>query len=115
MTMPIRIAAAAVIGVLAVGGAFFLSRPAQPSVGPPGLTPSASASASTLLEPDRLAGRAIEMSRHHDRAGGRARPRRRRWPSALNSAEIYDPATRHLGRDGLDARCSLLSRRRQAR
>ena len=36
MTMPIRIAAAAVIGVLAVGGAYYLSRPAQPSVGPPG-------------------------------------------------------------------------------
>ena len=30
MTMPIRLAAAAVIGVLAVGGALYLTRPGQP-------------------------------------------------------------------------------------
>jgi Galactose oxidase, central domain/Kelch motif len=46
MTMPIRLAAAAVIGVLAVGGALYLTRPGQPAVGGSGPAPSASASAS---------------------------------------------------------------------
>jgi hypothetical protein len=40
MTMPNRIAAAAVIGVLAVGGAYYLSRPAQPAVGGPSPAPT---------------------------------------------------------------------------
>ncbi len=44
MTMPIRLATAAVVGVLAVGGAYYLSRPAQPAVGPPAPTSSASPS-----------------------------------------------------------------------
>ena len=41
-TMPMltRVAAAAVIGVLAVGGAFLLLKPGQPSVAGPGLTPT---------------------------------------------------------------------------
>ena len=43
MTMPIRIAAAAVIGVLAVGGAYYLSRPAQPAIGAPSPAPTSQA------------------------------------------------------------------------
>ena len=93
MTMPIRIAAAAVIGVLAVGGAFYLSRPAQPSVGPPGLTPSASASAalpwsrtgSPAVDRD-VAGITIALADGRVLVAGGGR-------TALSSAEIYDPAT----------------------
>jgi Tol biopolymer transport system component len=44
MNMPSRIAAAAVVGVLAVGGALYLSRPGQVAVTPP--SPSAAASSS---------------------------------------------------------------------
>ena len=44
MTMPIRLATAAVVGVLAVGGAYYLNQPAQPAVGPPAPTSSASPS-----------------------------------------------------------------------
>ena len=44
MTMPIRLATAAVIGVLVLGGAYYLSQPAQPAVGPPAPTSSASPS-----------------------------------------------------------------------
>ena len=40
MPMPTRLAAAAVIGVLAVGGAFYLFQPGQPAVGGPGPTPA---------------------------------------------------------------------------
>jgi hypothetical protein len=46
MTTPIRLAAAAVIGVLAVGGALYLTRPGQPAVGGPGPALGASASPS---------------------------------------------------------------------
>ena len=42
MTMPIRLAAAAVIGALAVGGAFYLTRPDRPAIGGPSPEPSAS-------------------------------------------------------------------------
>jgi hypothetical protein len=45
--MPNRIAAAAVIGVLAVGGAYYLSRPAQPAVGGPSPAPTAQVPASS--------------------------------------------------------------------
>ena len=92
MTMPIRIAAAAVIGVLAVGGAYYLSRPAQPSVGPPAPTPSAAASATAAWTRtgapavDRDV-RGISIALADGRvliAGG--------GPSALTGAEIYDPA-----------------------
>jgi hypothetical protein len=44
MNMPSRVAAAAVVGVLAVGGALYLSRPGQVAVTPP--SPSAAASSS---------------------------------------------------------------------
>lgn len=47
MTMPIRIAAAAVIGVLAVGGAYYLSRPAQPAIGAPSPAPTSQAPATS--------------------------------------------------------------------
>lgn len=41
MTMPIRLAAAAVIAALAVGGAFYLLKPGQPAVGGPNPAPTA--------------------------------------------------------------------------
>lgn len=40
MTTPVRVAAAAVVGVLAIGGALFVLRPSGSSVGGPGPTPS---------------------------------------------------------------------------
>jgi hypothetical protein len=40
MTMPIRVAAAAVIAALAVGGAFYLLKPGQPAVGGPSPAPT---------------------------------------------------------------------------
>jgi hypothetical protein len=40
MTTPARVAAAAVVGVLAVGGAFFVLRPGDSSVGGPGPSPT---------------------------------------------------------------------------
>ncbi len=46
MTSPIRLATAAVIGVLAVGGALYVIQPGKPAIGGPGPTPSASASPS---------------------------------------------------------------------
>jgi N-acetylneuraminic acid mutarotase len=42
MPMSTRVAAAAVIAVIAVGGAFYLLRPGQPAAGPTGPTPGAS-------------------------------------------------------------------------
>ena len=93
MPMSARLAVAAVIGVLAVAGAFYLVRPDQPAVGPPGPSPSASASsvawsktadmaeartdfAATLL-PD---GRVFVV-------GGRSPGR------TIATAEIFDPST----------------------
>jgi len=52
MTTPTRVAAAAVIGVLLIGGAFFyLGKPGQPAVGGPGPSPSSSAPASPIASP----------------------------------------------------------------
>lgn len=52
MTFSSRVAAAAVIGVLAVGGAFLVfGRPGQPAVGGPTPSPSASPSAAALAVP----------------------------------------------------------------
>jgi hypothetical protein len=43
MSMLTRVAVAAIIGVIAVGGAFYLMRPDQPAIGGPAPTPAASA------------------------------------------------------------------------
>ena len=51
MKLPTRRAVTAVIGVLAVGGAFFLLRPDQPSVGTESRTPSLSANPSQSGSP----------------------------------------------------------------
>ena len=40
MTMPLRLATAAVIGVLVVGGAYYLTRPGLPAIGGPGPSPT---------------------------------------------------------------------------
>lgn len=55
MTMPTRIAAAAVIGVLAVGGAYLLAQPGKPAVGVPGptSTPTPTAAASRAATTSR--------------------------------------------------------------
>ena len=52
MTTPARVAAAAVIGVLAIGGAFYLISPnGRSNVGVPGPTPEASPSVSATVSP----------------------------------------------------------------
>ena len=53
MSTPARVAAAALIGVLAIGGAFYALN-SQPSVGGPGPTPSASASPTPSPSPVAL-------------------------------------------------------------
>jgi len=56
MPMPARVAVAAVIGVLFVGGAvFMLGRPGQPAVGGPGPSPSVSAAPSPTPSPSPAA------------------------------------------------------------
>jgi hypothetical protein len=70
MTMPIRIATAAVVGVLAVGGAYYLSQPAQPAVGPPAPTSSASSSpAPTSQAPATSAVEGGSGSAHYEITG----------------------------------------------
>jgi Tol biopolymer transport system component len=60
MTTPARLAAAAVIGVLLVGGAFFyLAKPGQPAVGGPGPSRSAPALASPTASPKPSSSSAI--------------------------------------------------------
>ena len=51
MTTPARVAAAAVIGVLAIGGALFVLRPGDSSVGGPGRTPSSTPTPTTSPTP----------------------------------------------------------------
>jgi hypothetical protein len=51
MTTPARVAAAAVIGVLAVGAAIYVLRPADASVGGPGPTPSPTSSPAATPTP----------------------------------------------------------------
>ena len=100
MTPPTRLAAAAVIGVVALGGAFYLLRPAD-SIGPPPatLSPTPRASASTTDTPAsawQLTGppgvdrgvRGVTVQLLDGRvllAGG--------TDGASSSAELYDPAT----------------------
>jgi hypothetical protein len=102
MTMPIRLAAAAVIGVLAVGGAFYLSQPSKPSVGPPAPTPSASVSPAASGSALPAAGaftRTGAPSIDHDVRGITVALADGRvliaggGDGALTTAEIYDPAT----------------------
>lgn len=50
-TMPARLAAAAVIAALAVGGAFYVTRPGQPAIGAPSQTPEDSVSPSVATSP----------------------------------------------------------------
>ena len=52
LNMPTRIAAAAVIGVVAVGATFFLTRPGQPEVGHPSPTAGSSMSPSSTSSAD---------------------------------------------------------------
>lgn len=54
MSTPARVVAAAVIGVLAVGGAFFVLRPGGSSVGGPGPTPAPTASPTPTPGPAAL-------------------------------------------------------------
>jgi hypothetical protein len=51
MNMPTRIAAAAVIGVLAVGGAFYVTRPDRAAIGGPSPAPNATISPSASASP----------------------------------------------------------------
>ena len=51
MSMPIRLAAAAVIGVLVVGGVYYVTRTTQPSIGGPGPSPSAGPTATAGTTP----------------------------------------------------------------
>jgi hypothetical protein len=51
MTMPSRLAAAAVIGVLAVGGALILMRPSQSTIGGPSPTPEVSSRSTQPASP----------------------------------------------------------------
>ena len=100
MTTPFRLAAAALIGVLAIGGAFYLTRSSQPSVGPPAPSPIATANPSVAASPtsawtttgspaqDRGNSSVTVALQDHrvlliggDDAG-----------SQVSSAELYDPA-----------------------
>ena len=105
MTMPIRLAAAAVIGVLVLGGAFYSVQTAAQPVGRPA-RPSPTASAPPCPSPGA---RPASMADGTDDfaatllADGRVlvgRRRNRRRP--LASAELYDPAT---GRGRAPAPC----------
>lgn len=95
MSMPIRLAAAAVIGVLVIGGAYYVTRPTQPSVGVPNPTPTPSASPSPAADAWTAVGaptvdrgvNGVTIGLADGRvlvAGG--------GNTALNSAEIFDPA-----------------------
>ena len=79
MTIPIRLAAAAVIAVLAVGGAFYLFKPDQPSVGGPTPAPATQLPATSdpagggsgsahyeITGPDAATGDATFVSSSHD-------------------------------------------------
>src|SRR4051794_6085619 len=94
-TMPTsaRLAMAAVIGVLAVAGAFYLLTPNQPAVGPPGPTPSASASPATWTTAAPMAEArtdfaAVSLPDGRVLVVGGRNPGR-----VLASAEIFDPAS----------------------
>jgi len=117
MTMPMRVAAAAAIGVLAVGAAFYLARPDQPAIGGPSPVPSASHIASAPIGPSASPSLAVVRPREPSWiatgdmiGGGRYRQTatllldgkvlvaggggyRSDGVFALASAELYDPGT----------------------
>ena len=116
-TMPTitRLAAAAVIGVLAVGGAFYLIKPSQATIGGPSPTPSATAGPTptvkpspspTLPAPSALAGPLGDGRQVHTAtaladgrvlvAGGTGTSDR-----ALDSALLYDPGTNKFSPTGV--------------
>lgn len=81
MIMPIRLAAAAVIAALAVGGAFYLLKPGQPAVGGPSAAPTPQVPAASgaagggsgsahyeITGPDAASGDATFASSTHDRS-----------------------------------------------
>jgi hypothetical protein len=96
MTMPIRITAAAVIGVLAVGGAYYLSRPVQSSVGPPAPTPSASPAASQASAWTRTGAPSVDRDVRGltvSLGDGRVLTAAGGTTTTLNTGDLYDPAT----------------------
>lgn len=122
MTTPFRLATAAVIGVLAVAGAFYLLQPSQPAVGPPGPTPTPDATKGALAPtatPSPLAptpnasrvptgpigdgrqvqtvtlladGRVLLAGGYGGPGGG--------FDIALDSAELYEPSTNAFSATG---------------
>ena len=123
MNMPTRVAAAAVIGVLAAGGAFYLTRPDRPAVGGPSPEPSASEIASAPASPSASPSLAVIQPREPlwiptgDMIEGRYRQTATLLPDgkvlvaggggfrtdgvfALASAELYDPITRSWAATG---------------
>jgi Galactose oxidase, central domain len=109
MNMPTRFAAAAVIGVLAVGTAIYLTRSSQPAVGGPGPTPGASAgpsqpstrptsqpSASGPLAFGRQVHTATLLANGRVLVAGGYDSR----DSALASAELYDPTANAFSQTG---------------
>ena len=78
MTTPARVAAAAVIGVLAIGGALFmLGRPGQPAVGGPGPSPTPAIVRRPSTSPTAPAPSTVSAAR---RALGRQSCPMARWP-----------------------------------
>jgi Kelch motif. len=124
MTMFTRVAAAAVIGVIAIGGAYYLLRPSQPTVGSPTPTPAitsrpsavaptaaATPTAAPLLTGPMGVGRQIHSAAlladgRVLLAGGFDG-----HDTALASGSIYDPITRTFSLTGnmADARGLLTS------
>jgi len=89
MTMPTRVAAAAVIGVLAVGGALYLIRPDQPAVGGPSPTSGAGPGPSRPASPS--AGPSL--------SGVQQRPGwilLEHFGNAADGTALTDTQTRHL-------------------
>ncbi len=116
MNMLTRVAAAAVIGVLAVGGAFYLTRPDRPAVGGPSPTPGVSSSPSQPASPSASPSLAVIQPREPSWIATGTMTVARSLPTAtllpdgkvlvaggggisdlgifpLASAELYDPST----------------------